>query len=311
MKIGNLELKNPIFLAPMAGITDMPYREICIKMGAGLSYTEMVSAKGLYYNNENTKLLLERKDKGLTAVQIFGSEPEIMAQMAQRLEELGFPLIDINMGCPAPKIVKNGEGSALMQKPELVYKIVKAVAEAVKIPVTVKMRKGFRANDANAPEIAKIAEQAGALAVAVHGRTREQYYGGNADREIIKKVKEAVSIPVIGNGDINSLEEAKTVMSLTGCDGVMIGRAAMGNPWIFSGEKDLNLSDIAAMILSHAEALLSYKGVFVGIREMRKHACWYLKGIPHANELRGKIQRIEDLPELRKLLHADLNLNLK
>ncbi|HOA79745.1 MAG TPA: tRNA dihydrouridine synthase DusB, partial [Defluviitaleaceae bacterium] len=234
MKIADVNIPNPVFLAPMAGVTDLPFRLLCKEMGCGLVYTEMISAKGLFYGNENTKLLLEVDEKEHpVAVQIFGSDAEIMSQMAKKLEETDIDIIDINMGCPAPKIVKNNEGSALMRNPKKIGEIVKAVSSSVKKPVTIKIRKGFDDNNINAVEVAKIAEENGAAAIAVHGRTREQFYSGRADWDIIKQVKEAVSIPVIANGDVFSPEDAKRLFEETNCNAIMVGRAAQGNPWIF------------------------------------------------------------------------------
>ena len=317
MKIGNVELKNNIFLAPMAGVTDLPFRILCKEMGCGMVYSEMVSAKGIWYNNENTKKLLtvEQKERP-TAVQLFGSQPEIMAAMAKKIENYDIDIIDVNMGCPAPKIVKNGEGSALTKNPKLVGEIVKAMVTAQKKPVTIKFRKGFDEEHINAVEIAKIAEQNGAAAVAVHGRTREQYYSGKADWDIIKAVKEAVSIPVIGNGDVFTPQDAKNMLEYTKCDAIMIGRAAQGNPWIFqrinhyinTGEMlpEVTTEQKVEKALRHARMLIEYKGEYIGVREMRKHISWYMKGIKGAAELREKINRANSYNEIEQLLQKNL-----
>ena len=313
LKIGNVELENRYILGPMAGVTDLPFRLLCREQGAGLLCMEMVSAKAIMYNNRNTEQLLTiHPDERPVSLQLFGSDPKIMSEMAKRIEERPFAILDINMGCPVPKVVKNGEGSALMKDPKLVYEIVSSMVKAIEKPVTVKIRKGFDDDHVNAVEIARIIEEAGAAAVAVHGRTREQYYSGKADWDIIRQVKEAVSIPVIGNGDVTSPERAEELVRRTGCDGVMIARGAQGNPWIFSemityeetgvvpprpGKEELK-----EMMLRHARLQLEYKGEYSGIREMRKHVAWYTKGIPGAARLREKINAVESLEELENLL---------
>ena len=313
LRIGNVELDNPYILAPMAGVTDLPFRLLCREQGAGLLCMEMVSAKAIQYNNKNTLALLQiHPDEKPVSLQLFGSEPDVMCEAAKRIEELPFDILDINMGCPVPKIVKNGEGSALMLKPKLVEKIVTKVSKAIQKPLTVKIRKGFNDESINAVEIAKIIEAGGAAAVAVHGRTREQYYSGKADWGIIRRVKEAVSIPVIGNGDITSGESVLAMREQTGCDGVMIGRASRGNPWIFSSllkyeetgimPKRPQASDVRAMILRHAELQMKYKGEYCGIREMRKHVSWYTSGMKNSARLRDEINRAESYEELEKIL---------
>ena len=313
LKIGNVELENRYILGPMAGVTDLPFRLLCREQGAGLLCMEMVSAKAIMYNNRNTEQLLTiHPDERPVSLQLFGSDPKIMSEMAKRTEERPFANLDINMGCPVPKVVKNGEGSALMKDPKLVYEIVSSMVKAIEKPVTVKIRKGFDDDHVNAVEIARIIEEAGAAAVAVHGRTREQYYSGKADWDIIRQVKEAVSIPVIGNGDVTSPERAEELVRRTGCDGVMIARGAQGNPWIFSEmityeETGVVLprpgkEELKEMMLRHARLQLEYKGEYSGIREMRKHVAWYTKGIPGAARLREKINAVESLGELENLL---------
>lgn len=314
MKIGNVEIKNNIALAPMAGVTDLPYRILCKEMGCGLLYTEMVSAKAILYKNKNTEPLLETNEaENPIAVQLFGSDPEIMGNMARKLcEERTFDIIDINMGCPVPKIVNNHEGSALMKNPKLVEEILTNIVSKVDRPVTIKIRKGFDEQNVNAVEIAKVAESCGVSAIAVHGRTREQYYSGNADYKIIADVKQNVSIPVIGNGDIRGIEDAKRIYEETGCDGIMIGRAARGNPWIFRDIADYfekgvineppDRQEVKKMILRHAGLIIKYKGEYTGIREMRKHVAWYTTGMPHSSNIRNMVNQTESYDELAELI---------
>ena len=312
LRIGNTVLENNVILAPMAGVTDLPFRVLCRDQGAGCVVTEMVSAKAVLYNNRNTRELLQiDPDERPAAVQLFGSEPDIMAEIAARLEEGPYDYIDVNMGCPVPKIVNNGEGSALMKNPERAKEVLTAMVKAVKKPVTVKFRKGFNDLSVNAVEFAKMAESCG-VAVAVHGRTREQYYSGKADWDIIRQVKEAVRIPVIGNGDIFTPEDAGRMLKETGCDGIMVARGAKGNPWLFgrinhyldTGEvlPGPSMAEIKAMILRHGRMLVRFKGEGVAMREMRGHMAWYTKGMPHSATLRNEINQVETLEGFVELL---------
>ena len=313
-KIGDTLLDNNVFLAPMAGVTDLPFRLLCREQGAGMSVTEMVSAKAILYKNKNTKeLLAVDPAEGPVSVQLFGSDPEIMAAIAARIEDGPYVAIDVNMGCPVPKIVNNHEGSALMKDPAQAEKVLTAMVKAVKKPVTVKIRKGFNEESANAVEIAKILEDCGVAAIAVHGRTRAQFYSGKADWDIIRQVKEAVSIPVIGNGDVVDAASAEALVEQTGCDGIMIGRGAEGNPWIFkqilhyreTGETLAKPTqhEVKEMMLRHARMQVEYKGGAIGIREMRKHVAWYTAGFPHSAKLRAAINQVESLQELEQMLN--------
>lgn len=315
LKIGNVELRNQTVLAPMAGVTDLPFRLLCHEQGAGLLSMEMVSAKAISFHNKNTESLMEIDEKEHPiALQLFGSDPDLISEVAKRIEERPFDILDINMGCPVPKVVNNGEGSALMKNPKLIGEIVEKTVKAIKKPVTIKIRKGFNDSLINAVEIAKIAEQSGAAAIAVHGRTREQYYSGKADWDIIRQVKEAVKIPVIGNGDVTSPEMAKAMLEQTGCDGVMIGRGAKGNPWIFrqivhyleTGEKleKPDIEEVKQMMMRHARMQMEYKGGFTGIREMRKHVAWYTTGYPHSARLRNLVNQAESIEELEELIKS-------
>lgn len=312
IKVGDVILQGNLILAPMAGVTDLPFRLLCKEQGADLVYTEMISAKGIYYKNKNTEKLWEiDEQEHPTALQLFGSEPELMADMAEKIEARNFDILDINMGCPVPKVVNNGEGSALMKNPELAGKIVKAVSGRIKKPVTVKFRKGFNDSMVNAVDFAKRMEENGALAIAVHGRTREEYYSGKADWEIIARVKEAVTIPVFASGDIFTVQDAVRCEKETSCDGLMLARGARGNPWLFHQiktyqqtgilEEKPDLEEVIQMILRHARMQAAFKGEYLGIREMRKHVAWYIAGYKNSASIRRKVNEVENLQQLEKL----------
>ncbi len=314
MNIGRVELSNNVFAAPLAGVSDRVYRELALEAGCGLVYTEMISAQSLIYANKKTLSMLDLDDQYPVSIQLFGSRPDVMTEAAGILEQNGAGIIDINMGCPTPKIVKNGEGCALMQKPVLAAEIISKIAERVQIPVTVKIRKGWDEQSANAVEIAQIAEENGAAAIAVHGRTREQFYSGKADWDIIGQVKDAVRIPVIGNGDIFQPEDALRMVNETGCDAVMIGRGTLGNPWLLQRTVKLLTEGIVLpepspkekieMALRHFLMLRSCKGERRACLEMRKHASWYTKGLTNAAQLRQQINQTDTADELVDLLES-------
>ncbi len=315
MNIGNIKIENNVFLAPMAGVTDLTFRSICKNFGAGLTYSEMISGKGLYYNDKKTASLMQRADNEEPfAIQIFGSEPDIMAEIAPRVVEYGADIIDINMGCPTPKIVNNGDGSALMKNPKLAGEVLKAVVDAVSVPVTVKFRKGW--DDNSATEFAKVIEANGAAAITVHGRTREEFYRGKSDRKVIADVKRAVKIPVIGNGDIFTAEDAKSMFEETGCDGVMVARGSQGNPFIFrqiaeylkTGKISYLPSDLEKLelALSHTRQLVEDKGESRGIKEARKHIAWYIKGMKDSSALKNKVFHATTLAEINELFAVSL-----
>lgn len=313
LQIGNVTLDNPVILAPMAGVSDLPFRLLCREMGAALVCMEMVSAKAIYYNNKNTDSLMEIHPEEVPAsLQLFGSDPQILAEMAKRIEERPFSILDLNMGCPVPKVVNNGEGSALMKDPKLAEQILTAMVKKLHKPVTVKFRKGFNDSNINAVEFAKMAESCGVAAVAVHGRTREQYYSGKADWDIIRQVKEAVSIPVWGNGDVFTPEDARRMKEETGCDGIMVARGAKGNPWLFkrilhylkTGEllPPPTAEEVKRMIVRHGTLQTEFRGEEIAMREMRKHVAWYTAGFPHSSALRNDINQVETLEELERLV---------
>lgn len=313
MKIGNVELKNKVFLSPMAGVTDLPFRLICKEQNCGMLYTEMINAKALCYDDENTKKMLKiEKEEHPVAVQIFGSDPEFMGRAAEIMNQYENEILDINMGCPAPKVIKNGDGSALMKNPKLAEEVLKSVVKNSKKPVTLKIRKGWDDNSINAVEIAKIAEASGISALAIHGRTREQYYSGKADWDIITEIKNSIDIPVIGNGDVFTVEDARNMLDKTGCDAIMIGRGAQGNPWIFkrinhymqTGEilPEPTMEEKMNTAKKHLKLAVQEHGEYIAVREMRKHIAWYLKGLKGSAKVRDEINKITSYEEVVRRL---------
>ena len=313
MKIGNVQLDNEVFLSPMAGVTDLPFRTICKEKGCGMLYTEMINAKALCYDDENTKKMLRMdKDEHPVAVQIFGSDPEFMGKAAIIMNQYPNEILDINMGCPAPKVIKNGDGSALMRNPKLAAEVLTAVVKNSEKPVTLKIRKGWDDDSVNAVEIAKIAEECGISALAIHGRTREQFYSGKADWDIIAEIKQAINIPVIGNGDVFEVEDAVNMLEKTKCDAIMIGRGAQGNPWIFNrinhymktGEilPEPTLEEKITTAIRHMNLAVAEHGDYVAVREMRKHIGWYLKGLKNSAKYRDQINKITDYKEVIAML---------
>lgn len=313
MKIGNVQLDNEVFLSPMAGVTDLPFRTICKEKGCGMLYTEMINAKALCYDDENTKKMLNLEDDGHpVAVQIFGSDPEYMGKAASIMNQYTNDILDINMGCPAPKVIKNGDGSALMRNPKLAAEVLTAVVKNSKKPVTLKIRKGWDDNSVNAVEIAKIAEECGISALAIHGRTREQFYSGKADWDIIAEIKQSINIPVIGNGDVFDVQDAVNMLEKTKCDAIMIGRGSQGNPWIFNrinhymktGEvlPEPTLEEKISTAIKHMNLAVAEHGEYVAVREMRKHIGWYLKGLKNSAKYRDQINKITDYKEVISML---------
>ncbi|WP_434797808.1 tRNA dihydrouridine synthase DusB [Terrisporobacter vanillatitrophus] len=321
MKIGNVQLNNKVFLSPMAGVTDLPFRLICKEKGCGMLYTEMINAKALCYDDENTKNMLKIEDEEHPiAVQIFGSEPEFMGKAAAIMNEYSNEILDINMGCPAPKVIKNGDGSALMRNPKLAAEVLSSVVKNSKKPVTLKIRKGWDDNSINAVEIAKIAEECGISALAIHGRTREQFYSGKADWDIIEQIKQTIKIPVIGNGDVFDVEDAVNMLEKTKCDAIMIGRGAQGNPWIFkrinhyieTGKilPEATLEEKITTSIKHMNLAVAEHGEYVAVREMRKHIGWYLKGLKNSAKYRDQINKITDYKEVIAMLEEYMEHSL-
>lgn len=320
LKIGNITVDGNLALGPMAGVTDLPFRVLCKEQGADLIYTEMVSAKGIYYKNKNTDALLEiREDERPVALQLFGCDPEIMGSMAAQIEHRNFDILDINMGCPVPKVVNNGEGSALLKTPELAGKVVESIATSIKKPVSVKFRIGYDEIDKNIVDFAKRMEASGAQLIAVHGRTRAQYYSGTANWDVIRQVKEAVSIPVLGNGDVFTPQDAKEMFEQTGCDGIMIARGVRGNPWLFKQVKAYlekgevipkpSCEELVKMVLRHGKLQVEWKGENIGIKEMRKHVAWYTTGYKNSAKFRGRVNEINTYTDLEEVMYAFLDMN--